>query len=141
MESESERIEADGESSEGEEDDQRELNPSEAREKAFILKRLKDEKTKEGTDIGKTPYRALPVIGMQLSVVAFSPSIFGSLVHTENDWIFGNKAVDQQLLYESRIKEEVASRRPFFINRYTSDKIWKRLQSMVWGVCIMFSDL
>ena len=52
-------------------------------------------------------YRALPVIGIS-SLLPFSPSLFLSPLSTQKVIEFsGNKAVDQQHLYEkSRIKEE-----------------------------------
>ena len=83
----------DGESSEGEEDDPavEELDPSEKQEK--VAKRH--------------IYRALPVIGIS-SIVALLSIYFLSPLSTQKVIEFsGNKAVDQQLLYEkSRIKEE-----------------------------------
>ena len=103
--------EADGESSEGEEDDPaiEELDPSEKQEKKpSFFKGLKTKKTKKEPTVAKRHiYRALPVIGIS-SIVALLSIYFLSPLSTQKVIEFsGNKAVDQQLLYEkSRIKEE-----------------------------------
>ena len=103
--------EADGESSEGEEDDPavEELGPSEKQEKKpSFFKGLKTKKTKKEPTVAKRHiYRALPVIGIS-SIVALLSIYFLSPLSTQKVIEFsGNKAVDQQLLYEkSRIKEE-----------------------------------
>ena len=101
----------DGESSEGEEDDPavKELNPSEKQEKKpSFFKGLKTKKPKKEPTVAKRHiYRALPVIGISL-IVALLSIYFLSPLSTQKVIEFsGNKAVDQQLLYEkSRIKEE-----------------------------------
>ncbi len=103
--------EADGESSEGEEDDPavEELDPSEKQEKKpSFFKGLKTKKPKKEPTVAKRHiYRALPVIGIS-SIVALLSIYFLSPLSTQKVIEFsGNKAVDQQLLYEkSRIKEE-----------------------------------
>ena len=103
--------EADGESSEGEEDDPagEELGPSEKQEKKLsFFKGLKTKKPKKEPTVAKRHiYRALPVIGIS-SIVALLSIYFLSPLSTQKVIEFsGNKAVDQQLLYEkSRIKEE-----------------------------------
>ena len=103
--------EADGESSEGEENDPavEELDPSEKQEKKpSFFKGLKTKKpNKEPTVAKRHIYRALPVIGIS-SIVALLSIYFLSPLSTQKVIEFsGNKAVDQQLLYEkSRIKEE-----------------------------------
>ena len=103
--------EADGESSEGEEDDPaiEELDPSEKQEKkSSFFKGLKTKKPKKEPTVAKRHiYRALPVIGIS-SIVALLSIYFLSPLSTQKVIEFsGNKAVDQQLLYEkSRIKEE-----------------------------------
>lgn len=103
--------EADGEGSEGEEDDPavEELDPSEKQEKRpSFFKGLKTKKTKKEPTVAKRHiYRALPVIGIS-SIVALLSIYFLSPLSTQKVIEFsGNKAVDQQLLYEkSRIKEE-----------------------------------
>lgn len=102
---------ADGESSEGEEDDPavEELDPSEKQEKKpSFFKGLKTKKPKKEPTVAKRHiYRALPVIGIS-SIVALLSIYFLSPLSTQKVIEFsGNKAVDQQLLYEkSRIKEE-----------------------------------
>ena len=102
---------ADGESSEGEEDDPavEELDPSEKQEKKpSFFERLKTKKTKKEPTVAKRHiYRALPVIGIS-SIVALLSIYFLSPLSTQKVIEFsGNKAVDQQKLYEkSRIKEE-----------------------------------
>ena len=102
---------ADGESSEGEEDDPavEELDPSEKQEKKpSFFKGLKMKKPKKEPTVAKRHiYRALPVIGIS-SIVALLSIYFLSPLSTQKVIEFsGNKAVDQQLLYEkSRIKEE-----------------------------------
>lgn len=102
---------ADGESSEGEEDDPavEELDPSEKLEKKpSFFERLKTKKTKKEPTVAKRHiYRALPVIGIS-SIVALLSIYFLSPLSTQKVIEFsGNKAVDQQKLYEkSRIKEE-----------------------------------
>ena len=106
-----ENPEADGESSEGEEDDPAiaELDPSEKQEKKpSLFERLKTKKPKKEPAVAKRHiYRALPVIGIS-SIVALLSIYFLSPLSTQKVIEFsGNKAVDQQLLYEqSRIKEE-----------------------------------
>lgn len=106
-----ENPEADGESSEGEEDDPavEELDPSEKQEKKpSFFKGLKTNKPKKEPAVAKRHiYRALPVIGIS-SIVALLSIYFLSPLSTQKVIEFsGNKAVDQQLLYEkSRIKEE-----------------------------------
>lgn len=106
-----ENPEADGESSEGEEDDPavEELGPSEKQEKKpSFFKGLKTNKPKKEPAVAKRHiYRALPVIGIS-SIVALLSIYFLSPLSTQKVIEFsGNKAVDQQLLYEkSRIKEE-----------------------------------
>ena len=101
----------DGESSEGEEDDPavEELDPSEKQEKKpSFFERLKTKKTKKEPTVAKRHiYRALPVIGIS-SIVALLSIYFLSPLSTQKVIEFsGNKAVDQQKLYEkSRIKEE-----------------------------------
>ena len=103
--------EADGESSEEEEDDPavEELDPSEKQEKKpSFFKGLKTKKPKKEPTVAKRHiYRALPVIGIS-SIVALLSIYFLSPLSTQKVIEFsGNKAVDQQLLYEkSRIKEE-----------------------------------
>ena len=103
--------EADGESSEGEEDDPaiEELDPSEKQEKKpSLFERLKTKKPKKEPAVAKRHiYRALPVISIS-SIVALLSIYFLSPLSTQKVIEFsGNKAVDQQLLYEkSRIKEE-----------------------------------
>ena len=102
---------ADGESSEGEEVDpaKEELDPSEKQEKKpSFFKGLKTKKPKKEPTVAKRHiYRALPVIGIS-SIVALLSIYFLSPLSTQKVIEFsGNKAVDQQLLYEkSRIKEE-----------------------------------
>lgn len=106
-----ENPEADGESSEGEEDDPavEELDPSEKQEKKpSFFKGLKTNKPKKEPAVAKRHiYRALPVIGIS-SIVALFSIYFLSPLSTQKVIEFsGNKAVDQQKLYEkSRIKEE-----------------------------------
>ena len=101
----------DGEGSEGEEDDPavEELDPSEKQEKRpSFFKGLKTKKPKKEPTVAKRHiYRALPVIGIS-SLVALLSIYFLSPLSTQKVIEFsGNKAVDQQLLYEkSRIKEE-----------------------------------
>ena len=103
--------EADGESSEGEENDPavEEQDPSEKQEKKpSFFKGLKTKKPKKEPTVAKRHiYRALPVIGIS-SIVALLSIYFLSPLSTQKVIEFsGNKAVDQQLLYEkSRIKEE-----------------------------------
>jgi len=102
---------ADGEDSEGEEDDpaKEELDPSEKQEKKpSFFKGLKTKKPKKEPTVAKRHiYRALPVIGIS-SLVALLSIYFLSPLSTQKVIEFsGNKAIDQQLLYEkSRIKEE-----------------------------------
>ena len=102
---------ADGESSEKEEDDPavEELDPSEKQEKKpSFFKGLKMKKPKKEPTVAKRHiYRALPVIGIS-SIVALLSIYFLSPLSTQKVIEFsGNKAVDQQLLYEkSRIEEE-----------------------------------
>ena len=99
------------ENPEGEEDDPavEELNPSEKQEKKpSFFERLKTKKTKKEPTVAKRHiYRALPVIGIS-SIVALLSIYFLSPLSTQKVIEFsGNKAVDQQKLYEkSRIKEE-----------------------------------
>ena len=106
-----ENSEADGESSEGKEDDPaiEELGPSEKQEKKpSLFERLRTKKPKKEPAVAKRHiYRALPVIGIS-SIVALLSIYFLSPLSTQKVIEFsGNKAVDQQLLYEkSRIKEE-----------------------------------
>ena len=101
----------DGESSEGEEDDPavEELDSLEKQEKKpSFFKGLKTKKPKKEPTVAKRHiYRALPVIGIS-SIVALLSIYFLSPLSTQKVIEFlGNKAVDQQLLYEkSRIKEE-----------------------------------
>ena len=102
---------ADGESSEREVPDPavEELDPSEKQEKKpSFFERLKTKKTKKEPTVAKRHiYRALPVIGIS-SIVALLSIYFLSPLSTQKVIEFsGNKAVDQQKLYEkSRIKEE-----------------------------------
>lgn len=102
---------ADGESSEREENGPavEELDPSEKQEKKpSFFERLKTKKTKKEPTVAKRHiYRALPVIGIS-SIVALLSIYFLSPLSTQKVIEFsGNKAVDQQKLYEkSRIKEE-----------------------------------
>lgn len=102
---------ADGESSEREENSPavEELDPSEKLEKKpSFFERLKTKKTKKEPTVAKRHiYRALPVIGIS-SIVALLSIYFLSPLSTQKVIEFsGNKAVDQQKLYEkSRIKEE-----------------------------------
>mgnify|MGYP002744143789 FL=1 len=102
---------ADGESSEREVPDPavEELDPSEKQEKKpSFFERLKTKKTKKEPTVAKRHiYRALPVIGIS-SLVALLSIYFLSPLSTQKVIEFsGNKAVDQQKLYEkSRIKEE-----------------------------------
>ncbi|MBS7069192.1 MAG: FtsQ-type POTRA domain-containing protein [Streptococcus parasanguinis] len=106
-----ENPEADGESSEGEEDDPAiaELDPSEKQEKKpSLFERLKTKKPKKELAVAKRHiYRALPVIGIS-SIVALLSIYFLSPLSTQKVIEFsGNKAVDQKQLYEqSHIKEE-----------------------------------
>lgn len=106
-----ENPEADGESSEGEEDDPAiaELDPSEKQEKKpSLFERLKTKKPKKEPAVAKRHiYRALPVIGIS-SIVALLSIYFLSPLSTQKVIEFsGNKAVDQKQLYEqSHIKEE-----------------------------------
>ena len=106
-----ENPEADGESSEGEEDDPAiaELDPSEKQEKKpSLLERLKTKKPKKEPAVAKRHiYRALPVISIS-SIVALLSIYFLSPLSTQKVIEFsGNKAVDQKQLYEqSHIKEE-----------------------------------
>ena len=101
----------DGESSEREVPDPavEELDPSEKQEKKpSFFERLKTKKTKKEPTVAKRHiYRALPVIGIS-SIVALLSIYFLSPLSTQKVIEFsGNKAVDQQKLYEkSRIKEE-----------------------------------
>lgn len=102
--------EADRESSEEEDDPAvEELDPSEKQEKKpSFFKRLKTKKPKKEPTVAKRHiYRALPVIGIS-SIVALLSIYFLSPLSTQKVIEFsGNKAVDQQKLYEkSRIKEE-----------------------------------
>ena len=103
--------ETDGESSDGEKYDPaiEELDPSEKQEKkSSFFKGLKTKKPKKEPTVAKRHiYRALPVIGIS-SIVALLSIYFLSPLSTQKVIEFsGNKAVDQQLLYEkSRIKEE-----------------------------------
>ena len=100
----------DGESSEGEEDDPavEELDPSEKQEKKpSFFKGLKTKKPKKEPTVAKRHiYRALPVIGIS-SIVALLSIYFLSPLSTQKVIEFsGNKAVDQQLLYDkSRFNE------------------------------------
>ena len=102
---------ADGESSEREENGPavEELDPSEKQgKKPSFFERLKTKKTKKEPTVAKRHiYRALPVIGIS-SIVALLSVYFLSPLSTQKVIEFsGNKAVDQQKLYEkSRIKEE-----------------------------------
>ena len=102
---------ADGGSSEREENSPavEELDPSEKLEKKpSFFERLKTKKTKKEPTVAKRHiYRALPVIGIS-SIVALLSIYFLSPLSTQKVIEFsGNKAVDQQKLYEkSRIKEE-----------------------------------
>ena len=102
---------ADGESSEREENGPavEELDPSEKQEKKpSFFKGLKTKKTKKEPTVAKRHiYRALPVIGIS-AIVALLSIYFLSPLSTQKVIEFsGNKAVDQQKLYEkSRIKEE-----------------------------------
>ena len=106
-----ENPEADGESSEGEEDDPAiaELDPSEKQEKKpSLFERLRTKKPKKEPAVAKRHiYRALPVIGIS-SIVALLSIYFLSPLSTQKVIEFsGNKAVDQKQLYEqSHIKEE-----------------------------------
>lgn len=106
-----ENSEADGESSEGKEDDPAiaELDPSEKQEKKpSLFERLRTKKPKKEPAVAKRHiYRALPVIGIS-SIVALLSIYFLSPLSTQKVIEFsGNKAVDQKLLYEqSHIKEE-----------------------------------
>ena len=106
-----ENSEADGESSEGEEDDPAiaELDPSEKQEKKpSLFERLRTKKPKKEPAVAKRHiYRALPVIGIS-SIVALFSIYFLSPLSTQKVIEFsGNKAVDQKQLYEqSHIKEE-----------------------------------
>ena len=106
-----ENPEADGESSEGEEDDPAiaELDPSEKQEKKpSLFERLKTKKPKKEPAVAKRHiYRALPVISIS-SIVALLSIYFLSPLSTQKVIEFsGNKAVDQKQLYEqSHIKEE-----------------------------------
>ena len=106
-----ENPEADGESSEGEEDDPAiaELDPSEKQEKKpSLFERLKTKKPKKEPAVAKRHiYRALPVIGIS-SIVALLSIYFLSPLSTQKVIEFsGNKAVDQKQLYEqSHINEE-----------------------------------
>ena len=101
----------DGESLEREENGPavEELDPSEKQEKKpSFFERLKTKKTKKEPTVAKRHiYRALPVIGIS-SIVALFSIYFLSPLSTQKVIEFsGNKAVDQQKLYEkSRIKEE-----------------------------------
>ena len=102
--------EADRESSEEEDDPAvEELDLSEKQEKKpSFFKRLKTKKPKKEPTVAKRHiYRALPVIGIS-SIVALLSIYFLSPLSTQKVIEFsGNKAVDQQKLYEkSRIKEE-----------------------------------
>ena len=102
--------EADRESSEEEDDPAvEELDPSEKQEKKpSFFKRLKTKKPKKEPTVAKRHiYRALPVIGIS-SIVALLSIYFLSPLSTQKVIEFsGNKAVDQQKLYEkSHIKEE-----------------------------------
>lgn len=82
--------------------------PEEQGEKPSFFKRLKRNKPKKEPTVAKRHlYRALPVIGIS-SIVALVSIYFLSPLSTQKVIEFsGNKAVDQQKLYEkSRIKEE-----------------------------------
>ena len=82
--------------------------PEEQVEKPSFFKRLKRNKPKKEPTVEKRHiYRALPVIGIS-SIVALLSIYFLSPLSTQKVIEFsGNKAVDQQKLYEkSRIKEE-----------------------------------
>lgn len=82
--------------------------PEEQGEKPSFFNRLKRNKTKKEPTVAKRHlYRALPVIGIS-SIVALVSIYFLSPLSTQKVIEFsGNKAVDQQKLYEkSRIKEE-----------------------------------
>ena len=97
---------ADGESSEREENGPavEELDPSEKQEKKpSFFERLKTKKTKKEPTVAKRHiYRALPVIGIS-SIVALLSIYFLSPLSTQKVIEFsGNKAVDQQKLYEKR---------------------------------------
>ena len=82
--------------------------PEEQGKKPSFFKRLKRNKPKKEPTVEKRHiYRALPVIGIS-SIVALVSVYFLSPLSTQKVIEFsGNKAVDQQKLYEkSRIKEE-----------------------------------
>ena len=82
--------------------------PEEQGKKPSFFKRLKRNKPKKESTVEKRHlYRALPVIGIS-SIVALVSIYFLSPLSTQKVIEFsGNKAVDQQKLYEkSRIKEE-----------------------------------
>lgn len=82
--------------------------PEEQGKKPSFFKRLKRNKPKKEPTVEKRHlYRALPVIGIS-SIVALVSIYFLSPLSTQKVIEFsGNKAVDQQKLYEkSRIKEE-----------------------------------
>ena len=82
--------------------------PEEQGKKLSFFKRLKRNKPKKEPTVAKRHlYRALPVIGIS-SIVALVSIYFLSPLSTQKVIEFsGNKAVDQQKLYEkSRIKEE-----------------------------------
>ena len=73
----------------------------EAREKAFIFKGLKTKKPKKEPTVAKRHiYRALPVIGISSIVALLSIYFFKPLSTQKVIEFSGNKAVDQQLLYE-----------------------------------------
>ena len=107
--SESEGPESEGPESEVSDSIIEELDvPEEQGKKPSFFKRLKRNKPKKEPTVEKRHlYRALPVIGIS-SIVALVSIYFLSPLSTQKVIEFsGNKAVDQQKLYEkSRIKEE-----------------------------------
>ena len=82
--------------------------PAKQERKLFLFDRLKVRKEKKEPTVAKRHiYRAIPVIGIS-SMLALASLYFLSPLSTKKVIEFsGNKAVDQQVLYEkSRIKEE-----------------------------------
>lgn len=106
---ESEGLESEGSESEVPDSAIEDLDvPEEQGKKPSFFKRLKRNKPKKEATVAKRHlYRALPVIGIS-SIVALVSIYFLSPLSTQKVIEFsGNKAVDQQKLYEkSRIKEE-----------------------------------
>ena len=106
---ESEGLESEGSESEVPDSAIEDLDvPEEQGKKSSFFKRLKRNKPKKEATVAKRHlYRALPVIGIS-SIVALVSIYFLSPLSTQKVIEFsGNKAVDQQKLYEkSRIKEE-----------------------------------